>query len=421
MAFRNSHAKACLSAIILVSPIIIGLDPSYTAFLWILLLAPILTPIELRIAACCIAIQIIHPCILLAENHFSVKESPLSIVSLQKQPQLISLNARGLEKLSQHDQLFMVGWEALHSNDWERAENIFRTLSALPHESCATLNNLGVALHRQQKTHDAKAAFVKARNANSGAIEPIYNQAIIDFAALDYVEGEKKLLEAKKINLQEYNRITNSMMFFNRQPTFAMPIPDTHERINALTHSYNNFYNGSFDMMNINNQSNTSFIWIIWPLLGATAIVLRRFKSGALYRPFLCNNCGEIVWETPHFGQNICHQCQSLQASKGASHISGRTKKLRQIHKFKVFQRRITWLFRAILPGCDRILHGSTLVGFGILLVTVTAAGLIFQSPNNTLYPSETIPDPPSTFMVIGGLLAFIMYLQSWLKPRSNR
>jgi tetratricopeptide (TPR) repeat protein len=416
-ALGNSFLAAIATGLLLVLPIIIGLDPSFNAFLWLFLLAPTFTPSELKVAIFCISIQLIHPCISLMESKFVNNVFPASIEALQVQPQLISFKARPLNKLSSQDQHFLTGWEALRSRDWKRAEQIFQYLSSQSFEKAATLNNLGVSFHHQLKFDEALEAFVEASMVDPKAVEPIYNQAVIHFSYLNSIEAEKKLFEAKKANPIGYDQIIASISG-SEQWTYPMPVKDTPERANALVNSYNETYIDNIDVTQNGPFGAMDVIWIIWPLLGTVGIVIRRNRSIIKYCQ--CHTCGVIFQAKQVSGQNVCPQCNYYFSLKSAIHTRDRAKKTKEVNKFQSHQKLIYKFLKIVLPGCDSVFLGATVSGFLIFLSTTASIGMIVYSLNKTYYPGEIISDPQSLLLIIGILLCVIIYLRSWIKSFSN-
>jgi DNA-directed RNA polymerase subunit RPC12/RpoP/tetratricopeptide (TPR) repeat protein len=331
----NRHFVAAATGVILALPIILGLDPSFNAFLWLLLLIPILTSSELKIAILCILIQLIYPCTFLIEQKFVNNNLPLSIETIQTQPQPTPINKMLLDKLSSEDQQFLTGWNALHSNNWVRAESIFRDLSAKQHyEKSVVLNNLGVALQNQGHTKEALDSFIEASKTDPMAFEPIYNQAIIYFAGLEYEIAEQKHAEARKKRTAGYDHMFSSMSSIMQQIVIAMPIRDTPERANALTKYYMEHHT-NHDIEMKESIGTSTIIWIIWPILGIIAVAIWRSSLTSFTKSYQCKRCGEVFQIDYNADSNICSHCYHLFVLKDDAHAESRIKKIKEISKYK--------------------------------------------------------------------------------------
>ena len=60
----NPPATAVLGALLVTFPVLLGLDPSVAAMLWLWLLAPFLLPMELRATLIIVLLQLVHPALL---------------------------------------------------------------------------------------------------------------------------------------------------------------------------------------------------------------------------------------------------------------------------------------------------------------------------------------------------------------------
>jgi tetratricopeptide (TPR) repeat protein len=410
----NKHFVAALVGIALAAPIMLGLDPSFNALLWVLLLTPILTSAELKITVLCVLLQIIHPCFSLAEQYFGAnkKYSP-SIETIQTQPRLMAVNEELLNKLSPDDQQFLLGWAALQTNDWARAESIFRGLSVKPYEKSVVMNNLGVALHRQGHTKDALDAFIKAAAMGPMAFEPIANQAIIHFASLEYEIAEQKYAEARQMKAAANGHEFSSMASIMQQIVVAMPIRDTPERAAALANYYDERYAGPAIQVSGDIEVE-AIIWLIWPALGAFAIGFHRNRLTSFTKWHQCKMCGEVFQITNSTDLEVCSNCYHLFILKDDARAEDRVKKIKEVDKYRHQNKLIYVLLGIFVPGSNKIFDGSTNNGFASMALNAIFIGMIFSSIGDVLFPVEIISDPPSVLKFIGILFVCIIFLQSW-------
>jgi tetratricopeptide (TPR) repeat protein len=410
----NRHFVAVASGIISAMPILLGLDPSFNALFWILLLTPILTSSELKIAVLCILIQLVYPCISLTEYYFaSNNKFLLNIEAIQTQPQLMPINTELLNKLTRDDQQFLSGWDALQTNDWTRAESIFRDLSSKPYEKSLVMNNLGVALQHQGQTEKALDAFIKAARMDSMAFEPVVNQAVIYFANLEYEIAEQKLAEARQMKAAVYDNVFSSMSSVMHQIVVAMPIRDTPERADALSKYYAERYAGPIIQSGGSNGA-TNIIWAFWPVLGAIAVAVLGNRLTSFNKWHQCNRCGEVFQIVDTSDSNICSNCYQLFILKDDARAEKKKKKMKEVSKYNYQNMLIYMLLGFFAPGCNKLFEGSTNNGFVTFVFIAIFLGMILKSPVNVAFPGEIISDPSSVLRFIGALFISVIYLQSW-------
>ncbi|MCL1908725.1 MAG: hypothetical protein FWG12_05085 [Holophagaceae bacterium] len=418
----NRHAVAVVAGLILALPVLVGLGPSFCAVMWLFLLVPILTSTEMKIAIFCILVQLVHPGLVVAERFF-VSETPFqtSFEPLQLQPQLIPMELRPQNNLAADDQKFILGWDALQSRDWVRAESIFSDLSNKSYEKAATLNNLGVALQRQEKNDAAMEAFVKAGSAGSGTFEPSYNQAILHFVNLDIDRAERKLTEARNNDPASFRAIfspMSSIASILEHITIAMPIRDNPARGEALANMYNEMY-GDVPVEPDQSLFGTwTIIWIIWPLVGVVAVIVRRNTMTGFSRYYLCSKCGKSFLKTQEVDSdaNTCPQCFHIFVLKDAPRNDSQRKKILQISLYKSRNKWVTRIIGTLAPGGDKFFSGSSFSGFITFALLAFSFGVIIHSSGDILFPGQIIPDPSSLLSIVGFFMIGVLYLQSWYK-----
>ena len=412
----GSHLAAVAAAALLSLPAICGLDPSFTAFLWLFLLVPYLTGAECAAAVFCVLIQLAVPAFSFLEGTWIHGENTTNIEALQLQPQIIPLSRRPMQALPQRDQQFLKGWEALQSREWEKAEHIFQSLRADSHERAASLNNLGVALHHQSKAEAAYDAFADAQRADPRAPEPLINLAIVEFARLETEKAEGRLKEAARLDTSGYYKyFFNSMIFSAQNRTYAMPIRNNPSRQEALASAFNDLFPGHDPERPAFLTDPKAVLWTVWPIAGIIAMMVFRGSSALREKFRQCTNCGVVFGGEGDSENERCQQCHRSFTLRGSSNAEMLGKKLAQVRRHKQVQKMVSAILSAILPGADHIFRGSTIKGFFLVSVLMSCLGMVLYSSFGIRYPGEIIVDPPS-MLALMGIIPAAIYLYSWSK-----
>ena len=97
-------------------------------------------------------------------------------------------------------------------------------------------------------------------------------------------------------------------------------------------------------------------------------------------------------------------------------HAENRRRKLDQV---AAYQRTTRWVHRSLvllLPGCDLAFLGETRAALVEFIPFCLAAGMVLAMGRTVRYPGEILPDPISTWLLVGLALLAVFYLRSWLK-----
>ncbi|MCL1894698.1 MAG: hypothetical protein FWG02_10805 [Holophagaceae bacterium] len=419
----NRHVIAVISALIVALPVLIGLDLSFCAFVWLLLLTPILTATEMKLAIFCVLLQLLHPGLSLFEQKFVAKPIPISIELLQSQPQLVSLESMPIDKMSKTDRQFLLGWNALRSSSWKSAEDIFRELSSTTLDKAIVFNNLGVALQRQEKNTEALEAFVQAGLADSTAFEPPYNQAIINYMKFNPEQAEKKLVEARIKDPAKFRRVfspMSSIASILEHITLTMPIRDTPDRVASMDNLYGEMYGEEAPILKKQtiDIDLATLVWVIWPVVGAIVLAIKRNNLTVFTKQYQCGRCGKSFQITHEVDsdKNTCTQCFHIFVLKDDAHTGSLQKKLKQVKLYKKSRLSINRWLCFFAPGLDKVFSGSSVSGCSVFVFLSACLGIVIFSFGSTTYPGEIVPDPPSILKYVALLLVGILYLQSWYK-----
>lgn len=408
---------ALVGALILALPVLLRLDPSVSAMLWLWLLAPFLMPSEARLTVLILLLQLSHPALALMDP--KATEVPLpSLVALQTQPQVRSaLDVMG-KSLSPQDRGFLEGWYQLQGQAWVEAESTFQGLVGNHPDQPEVLNNLGVAKFQQGKIEEAQRSFDQAFAQAPKSPEILLNQSVIAFLQLDSSLGLNKQEEAKVLAPEGYDRIMSANQSRTEQRTFALPLPETPARNQALASAQGIPTAGEKSPL----QGGAFLFNLVLPLGVIAAFLLRIRHSIKVAHPAQCIRCGDAFHTTDSPDPGICSKCHHLFVLKDGLHSESRKRKVDEV---AVFQNQQRWIHRALmvlLPGADLCFLGEAQEGFVELLFLCFALGMVFATGRSVRYPGDILPDPASTWLPVGlGLLA-ILFLRSWLKliPRRS-
>jgi len=404
---------ALVGACILAFPVLVGLDPSLCAALWLWLLAPYFTVREVRIGVLVLVLQFLHPALALMEP-FAQREPQRSMVALQEQPMPRPLPERLLKVLPEEDATFLKGWSQLQEQRWAEAEQTFAALAVRFPGRAEILNNQGVACYQQGRYEDARRLFDAAFRVASASPEVLFNQSVIAFRQLDSSTGLAKQDEARRLAPETFARMNLASQARSEQRAFAMPLPDTPARIAALS--------GQREAPSAFRPGPNLIFAAIYPLVALVAFLIRVRRSVRKAHPSQCTRCGDPFHTTDSPDAFVCSKCHHLFVLKDGLHGESRKLKVEEVGTYQGAQRIIHRTLRVLLPGLDDIFLGATGSGFAGFSFLAFAYGIVFATGRSVRFPGEILPDPVSSWVPIGLLLLVVLYLRSWLKflPRKR-
>ena len=412
----NPRLAALLGALLLTAPMVLGLDPSLVAMLWLWLLAPFLLPAEVRITVFILLLQLTHPALALLDPLASGQPSP-SIVALQMQPQPLPPDARVWAALAPADREFLLGWRQLQAQEWPQAEATFTALTATHPDPGPVWNNVGVARYQQGNVAGAQAGFDRAAAILPGRPEILLNQSVVAFKQMNSPLGSDKQDEASHAGLDSTNRMLAANHASKEQRTFAMPLPDSPARTEACSAGFGQGRApagpGLKEMALLFN--------LLLPLAVAAAMLLRIRSSISKAHPSQCIRCGDPFHTTDSNDTLVCSKCHHLFILKDGLHSESRKKKVDEVASFQKSQR---WLHRVLLvflPGADHCFIGDTRAGFVEYGFFCFALGIVLATGRSVRYPGEILADPASTWLPLGLVLLVVLFLRSWLKLLPRR
>jgi tetratricopeptide (TPR) repeat protein len=406
----NVHVAALLGAFLVTLPVIAGLDPSVAAMLWLWLLAPFLTPPEIRATFLIVLLQLAHPALALMEPLAAGHAAP-SIVALQLRPQPLPVDNRVWAALAPEDRDFLTGWSQLQLQAWPQAEHAFKALEARHPDRAAVLNNLGVARFQQGNLAGAKASFDQAAELLPGSPEILLNQSVVAFKQMDSPLGAAKQQEASLADPEGYGRMVVANHARKEQRTFAMPLLDTPARIQALSAGSPGGAPG-FDR---NKELMLLFNFLL-PLVAALAILRRIRNSVNEAHPSQCTRCGDPFHTTDSPDNFVCSKCHHLFILKDGLHGGSRKRKVDEVASYQKTQRVLHRLLMVFLPGTDLCFIGDTRAGWVEYGFFCFALGIVLATGRSVRYPGEILGDPASTWLPVGLVLLALLFFRSWLK-----
>jgi tetratricopeptide (TPR) repeat protein len=426
----NRHVVAFLGAFLLTFPVILGLDPSVSALLWLWLLTPFMLPLEIRATLFIVLLQLVHPALALMEPLASGRPHP-SIVTLQMRPQAQPLDSRVWAALPSQDQEFLKGWRELQMQEWAQAEATFKALRGDHPDHAQVMNNLGVARFQQGDVAGAKTCFDEAAEVLSGSPEILLNQSVVAFKEMDSTLGTAKQVEASRAAPEAYNRMLAANHAREEQRTFAMPLPDTPARTRILDaepgvreapllQDPDNPFVPRISAADAERDLAVLFNLLL-PLAAAGAILLRNRKSINEAHPSQCSRCGDPFHTTDSPDTGVFSKCHHLFILKDGLHGESRKRKLDDVASYQKVQRRLHRMFLVFLPGADLSFIGNTWAGFTEYGFFCFAVGIVLATGRSVRYPGEIVADPASTWLPVGVALLAVLFLRSWLKLLPRR
>jgi len=413
----NRHVVAFLGAFLVTLPVVLGLDPSVVAMLWLWMLAPFMLPMEVRATVFIVLLQLVHPALALLEPQATFQPRP-SIVALPLRPQPLPEDPKIWAALAPEDRAFLTGWRQLQLEDWARAERTFQALAAGPSNHSAVVNNLGVARFQQGNLAGAKACFDEADGLAPASAEILLNQSVVAFKLLDGPLGTAKQAEASHAAPETFNRMMVANQARKEQRTFAICLTDTPERIQALSAGSRQAgapgtLGGMQDLVLLFN--------LLLPLLAAAVIAMRVRKSVNEAHPAQCARCGDPFHTTDSTDTSVCSKCYHLFILKDGLHGGSRKRKVDEVAAYQRTQRVLHRLLMVVLPGIDRSFIGDTWPGFVEYGFFCFALGIVLVTGRSVRYPGEILADPSSVWLPVGVALLAVLCLRSWLKLLPRR
>lgn len=410
--------RAVVGAILMAAPLLAGLDPGVAAMLWLWLLVPFFSSFEMRVSVVVLAVQIVHP-VLAGMEPLAARDPLPSLLALQVQPQpRVQDLQRVARVLPLGDREFLKGWEQMQAQDWAGAEATFLPLKDRHPDRAEVLNNLGVCYYQTGRKEEASRTFDEAFAKAPQNVEILINQSILAFERLDTVTGAGKHEEGRNINPVHYGQLMAVNRSRREQRAFALPLPDSPDRVRALAQTY-----GEAPKPQGNPWLNYGILFgFVLPAVAVGAFFDRLKRSVTIAHPTQCVRCGEPFHTTDSPDPSVCPKCHHLFVLKDGLHQESRKKKLAEVAEYQHEQR---WLHRGLiilLPGADKCFMGDTRAGFTEFLLFCFAAGLVFATGRSVRYPGEILPDPSSTWLPVGVFLLALVLLRSWYKlvPRKG-
>ena len=413
----SSVLLAILGALIFAGPVMLGMDPSVAAILWLLLLAPFMSTAEVRSTVLVLLLQFLNPLMAVMEP-WAVQPPAPSLVTLQIQPQIEPPGEARLHLLPPADRTFLAGWRQLQAQDWSQAEATFKGLVGVIPDQAPVLNNLGVAEFMQGRTEDAEKHFQAAFLMDPARAEVLMNQSILDFDKLDTVNGALKQEAARAADpalFSELALLNEAKGASTGHGVYPSPLPDTPARVKALENA-----EGEADKVPPVWNSRIA-LGLLVPLL-ALVLLFWRFRR-ARYTPYAtqCIRCGDPFRSTDGPHPQVCSQCHHLFVVKDGVHAESRKRKVDQL---AAHQRATRWIHRFLiifLPGCDVAFLGDTAEGFWEWFMVCLALGIVIATGPTVRYPGEILPDPLSLWLPLGAAFLAVLYLRSWVKLLPKR
>ncbi|HET6329845.1 MAG TPA: hypothetical protein VFF76_03570 [Holophagaceae bacterium] len=413
----SAAVLAAVGALILAGPVLLGLDPSVAAILWLLLLAPFMSTAELRSTVLVLLLQLLNPLMAVMEP-WAVQPPAPSLVTLQIQPQIEPPGEARLRLLPAADRTFLEGWRQLQAQDWSPAEATFKKLQGVLPDQAPVLNNLGVAEFMQGRAEEAEKHFQAAYQMDPSRAEVLMNQSILDFDKLDTVGGALKQEAARAADpamFSELALLNEAKGAATGHRVYPSPLPDTPARVKALEDA-----DGAADKA-AGPWNSRIALGLLVPLL-AFMLLLWRYRR-ARYIPYStqCIRCGDPFRSTDSPHPQVCSQCHHLFVVKDGVHAESRKRKVDQL---AAHQRATRWIHRFLivfLPGCDVAFLGDTSEGFWEWFLVCLALGMVIATGPTVRYPGEILPDPLSLWLPLGAAFLALLFLRSWVKLLPKR
>jgi tetratricopeptide (TPR) repeat protein len=407
---------ALVGAFLITLPVLLGLDPSLVAMLWLWLLVPFLQPLEVRATVLILLLQLAHPALGLLEPMAAVHARP-SLLTLQQRPQPLTEDELAARGLTPGDQAFLAGWRLLQMQEWAKAEAAFGALNGKHLDRAAVLNNLGVARFQQGNLAGAKKAFDSANVIAPLGVEILLNQSVVAYREIDSTLGSAKQEEARKAGPELLQQLLAANQARTEQRTFAMPMADTPARVAVLADSYRDSTLPSHDGV----KPAALLFSLLLPLAALGGFFWRLRMSINQTHPSQCTRCGDPFHTTDSPDVFVCSKCHHLFVLKDGLHAESRKRKVDEVASYQTGQRWIHKTLTVLLPGMDRLFMGDTRNGLVEFVFLCFSLAVVLGTGRSVRYPGEILMDPASIWLPLGlGLLA-VLFLRSWLKLLPRR
>ncbi len=406
-----------LGAFALALPVVLRLDPSVAAILWLLFLCAFMTPGEVRATVLVILLQFVHPVLGLLEPQ-AAQPTVASLVTLQLQPQVRRTDDALLRVLDAPDAEFLKGWRAFQQRRWPEGTEIFRGLLGRHPDQAAVLNNLGVGLYQSGDREGAGKRFDEAFTLEPRSPEILLNQSIRAYERLDTVLGEGKQGEARRVAGEAFQRLVSVNQARKEARTFPMPMPDTPARLAALR----GLYQGREPNTWGSALKEPSILFaLLLPAIGLGLFLYRLKHFQVSAHPTQCVRCGEPFHTTDSPDPSVCPKCHHLFVLKDGLHGESRRRKLDEVADFQTWQKRIHQGLICILPGADRVFLGETQEGLGEYAFFCFSLALVLSAGRTVRYSGELLTDPSSLLFPLGVALLILLFARSWAKLLPRR
>jgi tetratricopeptide (TPR) repeat protein/DNA-directed RNA polymerase subunit RPC12/RpoP len=412
----HPRVSAVLGAFLVTLPVILGLDPSLVAMVWLVMLAPFLLATEVRVTVLIIALQLLHPGLALLEP-MAARHPESSIVTLQTRPQPVNKDPQIFARLNADDRRFLEAWRLLQFQHWTEAEAAFAGLAKTHPDQTEVMNNLGVAQFQQGNLLGAQDSFNAAFQISPRRVEVLLNQSVVAYKQLDSAIGSAKQEEARGVSAEDFTRLLAANQTGTDQRTFALPLPDSPERILALSD-----LGATGGRMAPPAVKDYAFLFnLVMPVLALGLFLFRLRRSINESHPAQCSRCGDPFHTTDSADPFVCSRCHHLFVLKDGLHNESRKKKVEGVATFQKSQRWIHRTLMVVLPGTDRCFIGDTSAGFLELMFLCLALGIVLATGHSVRYPGEILADPASVWLPMGLILLAVLFLRSWLKLLPRR
>ena len=411
----NPVVAGILGAFILALPVLLGLDPSFTAMLWLWMIAPFLHVQEVRITVLVFLLQLAHPAIHLMEPLAKAPASP-SILTTQVQPQPQNQDLRPFSRLPKDDQDFLMGWRQLQQGQWDAAETTYSGLLERHPEKARVLNNIGVARFHKGDLAEAQRNFDAASAIENRRSEILLNQSVLAYVKLDTDLGAQKQNEARDADPDLYKKLITVSGEQKESRTYPMPLPDTPERVAALAEPADvpAPWSGSL-------RSVAFMVGLGAPILALLLFVLRVRASLRQAHATQCIRCGEPFRTTDSSNPEVCSKCHHLFVLKDGLHQESRKRKIDEVAAHQAATRRFHKALILLLPGLDLVFLGDAREGFMEWVLVCLAGAMVLATGRSVRYPGEVLADPISTWLPIGMMFGLLLFLRSWVKLLPRR
>jgi hypothetical protein len=413
----SSLTMGLLGALGLALPVVLGLDPSVAAVIWLLLLSAFMSPWEVRGTIIVLVLQFLHPALGMMEPQAAQPTVP-SLVAIQLQPQVRKVDEGLAKVLDPPDAEFLRGWRAFQQQRWQEGTEVFRGLVGRHPDQAAVLNNLGVGLYQSGDREGAGKRFDEAFALESRSAEILLNQSIRAYERLDTVLGTGKQEEARRVAGDAFHRLMSVNQARKEARTFPMPLQDSGPRLEALRQMFQGREQNTWGTA---LREPSMLVAFLFPILALGVFLWRIKQLLVIAHPSQCVRCGEPFHTTDSPDPAVCPKCHHLFVLKDGLHGESRRKKLDEVAEFQGWQKRIHQGLAVVLPGADRTFMGETPDGLAEFAFFSFALALVISAGRTVRYPGEILSDPSSLLLPAGIVLLLVLFARSWMKLLPRR